>query len=70
MNLVEFLYSQYLELIPIRGVDPVLKVGGGGGRGTILYIHICMYNIYIYIINCWYGTNYKLKKAFLLCYLQ
>ena len=32
-----------------RGVDPVLKVGG---RGTNLYIPICMYIVYIYIIIC------------------
>ena len=30
-----------IRVMPNRGVDPVLKVGGG--RGTNLYIHICMY---------------------------
>ena len=35
-----------------RGVDPVLKVGG---RGTNLYIHICMHiYAYIYIYICIY----------------
>ena len=32
----------------VRGVDPVLKVGG---RGTNLYIHNYIY-VYIYIIIC------------------
>ena len=36
-----------LVRVPSRGVDPVLKVGEG--RGTNLYRHIFMHNIYIYM---------------------
>ena len=34
-------------VLVIRGVDPVSKVGG---RGTNLYIHICIYFMYVYDI--------------------
>ena len=44
--------SRVVVVVVVRGVDPVLKVGG---RGTNLYTHICMHNIcivlYIYYMS-------------------
>ena len=32
-----------------RGIDPVLKVGGGDGGPIYIHIYVCIIHIYIYV---------------------
>ena len=57
-----YVYIYYIYISECRGVDPVLKVGGGDGGQFYIYIYVCIIYMYIYMteihitIFCKYKT--------------